>query len=170
MRRPCSKIGKIPSLRTWIRQTDTPRSSLLRLCHWLGSVDEQWYTFGVLMGSEYWNRVCQSECWHLQAPPLPSQSEILSGWTQQIPLLFPWGKTRVGAPMKWPQHWGHVCNPWALSSYWKNHRLRGDLLSWFCTGLGECPCCQIFAIFLTILTQSVLVLLCWSCFSFTPMF
>lgn len=69
-------------------------SSLIRLCHYLGSTGEQSHWLGLLLGS------CRKElglkrstCWLLQAPPLFCV-------TIRFPVQSPWGKTGVGVPKK----------------------------------------------------------------------
>lgn len=67
---------------------------------------------------------------------LLSHSYTLSGWVLQIPLQSLWCKIRMVALA---QCW---FSPEFFFSHWKNYRLRGDLSTWCCTGLGEGKCSQ----------------------------
>lgn len=68
--RPGSRAWKTPHLSTWIRQTCTPLSSLVRLCYRLGSADKQSCCLGLLLGHcRKELTLPRSEGWLLQAPP-----------------------------------------------------------------------------------------------------
>lgn len=77
--RPGCKPGKTPHLKTWRRQSWNPLSSLVSLCPWFGSADEQIHWLGLPLSSAGRNFVCQdlnAFCW--KTPP--------SSWVQQTPL------------------------------------------------------------------------------------
>lgn len=58
---------------------------------------------------------------------------------------------------------------WAPFSLWRNWRLRGDLFSWCCSGLGEGHCVQCVSLLFSYL---LMVLVSWwrACFSFLLIF
>ena len=98
--RPGSRAAKSLCLRTQIRQTCTPLSSLVRLCHQLDSAGEPSCWLGLHLNAAGWNSVCHilsvSYC-----KPFPSSlSQIPGGQAPQTSLQFPWGETGVGAPKK----------------------------------------------------------------------
>lgn len=141
---PSGGASKALCSRTQIRQTCTLPSSLNRLCHCLDSADGQSHWLRPYMGAAGRNSFCQNPsadyCKTLLPFPVTTRFPVVEACRYPaIPVRQDWS----GASQQVTHNAGWAeCTPWALFSYWRNWRLRGDLLAWCCPSLGEGQCSQ----------------------------
>lgn len=133
----CSRPGSKATLfvscfMTQIRPTCGPLSSLFRLlCRW-AKLLVRTTTCTLQVGTQ------SAKIWVLiVASPFPYS--IITRFPVVKHQRFP--HNPHGARLEWGSTlWGGGtrCHPWALFSFWRNRRLRGDLSMWYCAEQGWC--------------------------------